>query len=172
MSQRIARMRARWRHAGTAAVAPHIGAWRNCDFALPAGRFDFAPAMWQKSRVKNTSIIVRMLLIVGLIVSPLSPPVFAANDQSATMSATDMSADEMSSRADAGNATSPCHEGKMDCDQACPCMAACVALSVQCLPAIAAVVARVVVVGQRLAIRSEARLASLAPPPPARPPRA
>jgi hypothetical protein len=60
----------------------------------------------------------------------------------------------------------------MDCDKACPCMAACMSLSVQCLPSIAAVVARVVVVGQRLAIRSEARLASLAPPPPARPPRA
>jgi hypothetical protein len=128
--------------------------------------------MCQKSRVKNTAIIVRMLLIVGLVVSPLSPPVFAAGDQSMTMSAAPTGAEEMSLCADADNAAAPCHDGKMDCDKACPCMAACVALSVQCLPSIAAAVARVVVVGQRLAISSEARLASLAPPPPARPPRA
>jgi hypothetical protein len=138
----------------------------------PEGLFDFALAMCQKLNVKNTSIIVRMLLIVGLIVSPLYPPVFAASDQSTTMSATQMSADEMSSRADADDATSPCHDGKMDCDKACPCMAACVSLSVQCLPSIASTVARVMAVGHRFAIRSEAQLASLAAPPPARPPRA
>jgi hypothetical protein len=126
--------------------------------------------MCQNLRVTNTFIFLRLLLIVGLIVSPLSPPVFAARDQSTTMSA--MSADEMSSRADADNATSPCHDGKMDCDKACPCMAACVSLSVQCLPSIASTVARVVIIGQRFAIRSEAQLASLAAPPPARPPRA
>jgi hypothetical protein len=126
--------------------------------------------MCQKLNVKNTSIMVRLLLIVGLIVSPLSPPVFAAGDQSATMSTTRMSADEMS--ADADNATSPCHDGKMDCDKACPCMAACVSLSVQCLPSMVSTVARVVVIGQRFAIRSEAQLESLAAPPPARPPRA
>jgi len=126
--------------------------------------------MCQKLNVKNTSIIVRMLLIVGLIVSPLYPPVFAASDQSTTMSATPMSADEMST--DAGDATSPCHDGKMDCGKACPCMAACTSLSVQFLPSAVSMVARVVVVGQRLAIRSEAQLASLAAPPPARPPRA
>jgi hypothetical protein len=126
--------------------------------------------MCQKLNVKNTSIIVRMLLIVGLIVSPLSPPVFAASDQSMTMSATQMSSDAMSP--DAGNAASPCHDGKMDCDKACPCMAACISLSVQCLPSIASTVARVVVMGQRFAISSEDQLASLAAPPPARPPRA
>jgi hypothetical protein len=126
--------------------------------------------MCQKMNVKNTSIIVRLLLIVGLIVSPLYPPVFAASDQSMTMSA--MSADDLSSRTDADNATSPCHDGKMDCDKACPCMAACMSLSVQCLPSIASTVARVVVIGQRFAIRSEAQLASLAASPPARPPRA
>jgi hypothetical protein len=126
--------------------------------------------MCQKSNVKNMSIMLRMLLIVGLVVSPLSPLAFAAGDQSTTMSAAPMSADEMS--ADPGNATSPCHDGKMDCDKACPCMAACMALSVQCLPSIASIVARIVVVGQRLALSSEAQLASLAAPPPARPPRA
>src|SRR4051812_42028131 len=119
--------------------------------------FDFALAMCQKLNVKNTSIIVRMLLIVGLIVSPLYPPVFAASDQSAAMSAAHMSSDEMSSGADADNAASPCHDGKMDCDKACPCMAACMSLSAQCLPSTASIVARVVVVGQRLALSSEAQ---------------
>ena len=126
--------------------------------------------MCQNLRVTNTSILLRLLLIVGLIVSPLSPPVFAASDQSTTMSA--ISADEVSSRADADNANSPCHDGKMDCDKACPCMAACMSLSVQCLPSIASTVARLLVIGQRFAIRSEAQLASLATQPPARPPRA
>ena len=128
--------------------------------------------MCQKLNVKNTSIIVRMLLIVGLIVSPLYPPVFAASDQSMTMSATHMSSDEMSSGADADNAALPCHDGKMDCGKACPCIAACMSLSVQCLPSIASIVARIVVVGQRLAPSSEVQLASLTAPPPARPPRA
>jgi hypothetical protein len=128
--------------------------------------------MWQNLRVTNTSILLRLLLIVGLVVSPLYPPVFATGNQSTTMSAADVGADEMSSRADADNATSPCHDGKMDCDNACPCMAACMSLSVQCLPSIALIVARVVVVGHRLGPSSETQLASLTVPPPARPPRA
>jgi hypothetical protein len=128
--------------------------------------------MCQKLNVQNMSIMVRVLLIVGLIVSPLYPPVFAASDQSATMSATDMGSDAMSSGADVENAASPCHDGKVDCDKACPCMAACMSLSVQCLPSIASIDARVVVVGQRLALSSEAQLASLTAPPPAPPPRA
>jgi hypothetical protein len=128
--------------------------------------------MCQKSDVKNTSILLRVLLIVGLVISPLYPPGFAASGDSMTMSGTQLSSDEMSPRADAGRATSPCHDdGKMDCDRPCPCMAACVSLSVQGLPSSAATVARVVVVGHRFAIRSEAQLASLTAPPPARPPR-
>ena len=121
--------------------------------------------------MKNTSILLRMLLIVGLVVSPLYPRAFAASDQT-MMSETHMSSDEISSRADADNATSPCHDGQMDCDKACPCMAACMSLSVQCLPSMASIVVRIIVVGQRFAISSEAQLASLAAPPPARPPRA
>ena len=122
--------------------------------------------------MKNTSIILRMLLIVGLVVSPLYPPVFAASGDMA-MSATHMSPGQTSSRADAEHAASPCHDdGKMDCDKLCPCMAACMTLSVPGLPSTASTVALVVVVGQRFAIRSEVQLANLAAPPPARPPRA
>jgi hypothetical protein len=121
--------------------------------------------------------MLRVLLIVGLVVSPLYPRAFAASDQTVMsethMSSGDMSSlDETSPRADADNATSPCHDGKTDCDKTCPCMAACMSLSVQCLPSTASIVARIVVMGQRFAIRSEAQLSSLTAPPPARPPRA
>jgi hypothetical protein len=128
--------------------------------------------MCQKSRVKNTSILLRMLLIAGLIVSPLYPRAFAGSDRTTTMSDTDVAPDEMSPRADAGHATAPCHDGMKDGDKLCPCMSACMSLNVQCLPSAASTVARVVVVGQRFGIHSEAQLASLAAQPPARPPRA
>jgi hypothetical protein len=112
-------------------------------------------------------------LIVGLVVAPLYPPALAASGDTMSMSGTQMSSDEMLPRADAEHATAPCHDdGKMDCDKPCPCMAACMSLSVQGLPSIASTVARVIVVGQRFAIHSEAQLASLTAPPPARPPRA
>jgi len=122
--------------------------------------------MCQNSGVKNTSILLRLLLIVGLVVSPLYPRAFAASDQTMAMSDTDMASDEMSPRDDA---MLPCHDGKMDCGKAC--MAACMSLSVQCLPSSASTAPRVVV-GHRFAILSEAQLASLAAQPPARPPRA
>jgi hypothetical protein len=128
--------------------------------------------MCQKLSVKNTSIILRMLLIVGLVVSPLYPPVFAASGDTMTMSGTQLTSDEMLPRADAEHATSPCHDdGKMDCDKPCPCMAACMSLSIQGLPSSASTVVRVAAIGQRFAIRSEVQLASLMAQPPARPPR-
>jgi hypothetical protein len=122
--------------------------------------------------VKNTSIMLRMLLIVGLVLAPLYPPVLASGGDM-VMSAGQMSPDQMSSRPDVEHVASPCHDdGKMDCDKPCPCMAACMTLSVPGLPSTGSTVALVVVVGQRFAIRSEVQLASLAAPPPARPPRA
>jgi hypothetical protein len=134
--------------------------------------FDYLGEMCQNLNVANTSILLRILLIVGLVVSPLAPPVFAASGHTMELSAAPMSPDEMSPGADTERVTSPCDDCKADCDKVCPCMAACMSLSVQCLPSIASTIARVVIVGQRFAIRSEAQLASLAAPPPARPPRA
>ena len=128
--------------------------------------------MCQKSDVKNTSILLRMLLIVGLVVSPLYPRAFAGSDHAMAMPGIDIASDETSLRADADSATSPCHDGKIDCDKLCPCMAACMSLSVQGLPSIASTVVRIAAIGQRFAIRSEAQLASLMAQPPARPPRA
>jgi hypothetical protein len=118
------------------------------------------------------SILLRILLIVGLVASPLYPPVFAASGGMA-MSAAQMSPDQTSSRADAEHAALPCHDdGKMDCDKPCPCMAACMTLSVPGLPSTGSTVAVVAAIGQRFAIRSEVQMANLAAPPPARPPRA
>jgi hypothetical protein len=117
--------------------------------------------------------MLRMLLIVGLILAPLYPRAFAASGGAMTMSGTQPSPDEMSSRADIEHAASPCHDdGQMDCDKPCPCMAACMTLSVPGLPSTGSTVALVVAIGQRFAIRSEAQLASLMAQPPARPPRA
>ena len=123
------------------------------------------------------SIIFRALLLVGLVVSPLYPRVSAANGHSMAVPATEMSEPQLNSGeaslgADAVNEASPCHDGKMDCDKACPCMAACMSLSVQCLPCTASTFARVVVVGKRFAISSEVPSSGLAATPPARPPRA
>jgi hypothetical protein len=137
------------------------------------GAFDSIANCARSLSVKNTSILLRMLLIVGLVVSPLYPPVFAASGDTMMMSAAQPSSDEMPPRADAEHGAAPCHDGgKMDCDKPCPCMAACMSLSVQGLPSTASTVAGVVAVGQRFAIRSEVQLANLAAPPPARPPRA
>jgi hypothetical protein len=125
--------------------------------------------MCQNFSVTNTSIFLRMLLIVGLIVSPLYPRVFDA-DAMAMSGTTHPCPDAMSPCADMDNPAAPCHDGKMDCDKTC--MAACMSLSVQSLPSITSTLVRFVVVGQRFAISSEPQMASLASPPPARPPRA
>jgi hypothetical protein len=124
--------------------------------------------MCQNFDVTNTSIFLRMLLIVGLIVSPLYPRVFDA-DAMAMSGTAHPCPDAMSPCADMDNPAAPCHDGKMDCGKAC--MAACMSLSIQWLPSMAATVARVVVIGQRFALYSEPQLASLAAAPPARPPR-
>jgi hypothetical protein len=125
--------------------------------------------MCQNFSVTNTSIFLRMLLIVGLIVSPLYPRV-RDTDAMAMSGTTHPCADAMSPCADMDNPAAPCHDGKMDCDKSC--MAACTSLGVQWLPSIASTVARVVVIGERFVISSEPQLASLAASPPARPPRA
>ena len=119
-----------------------------------------------------TSIILRMLLIAGLMVSPLYSRASLASGHAMTMSEAQTTPDQMSPSADADNATSPCHDGKMDCDKACPCMAACMSLSFQCLPSAASITVPAVVVKKHFAIRREAQLASLLVAPPARPPRA
>jgi hypothetical protein len=127
--------------------------------------------------MKKTSIMLRMLLSLGLVLAPLYPRTFAASGdmmmRGVHMNSGDMaSSAEPPSGTEADQATAPCHGGTTDGDKACPCMAACMSLSAQCLPFIVSTLARVVVVGQPFAIHSEAQLASLAGPPPARPPRA
>src|SRR4051794_4559181 len=111
--------------------------------------------------------MLRLLLSLGLVLAPLYPPAFAASGDMMMMRLSHMNsggianAAEQPSGAAADHATLPCHEGSMDGDKACPCMAACMSLSAQCLPFIASTAARLVVPGQRFAIHSEAQLASL-----------
>ena len=122
--------------------------------------------------------MLRLLLSLGLVLAPLYPRAFAASGDMMMMAGTPMTpggianSAERPSAAAADHAALPCHEGTMDGDKACPCMAACMSLSAQCLPFIASTAARVIVPGQRFAFHSEAQLASLTAPPPAPPPRA
>lgn len=122
--------------------------------------------------------MLRLLLCLGLVLAPLYPRAFAASGDMMTMSGTHMNPGGIANAAEQppgtteDHATVPCHEGTVDGDKACPCMAACMSLSAQCLPSIATTAARVVALGQRFTIHSEAQLASLTAPPPAPPPRA
>lgn len=119
--------------------------------------------------MKNILIILKTLLIVGLMASLFTPPAFAGNDHAMQMShVTSASMDEM---AGAFDGMPPCHDGKMDCDKTCPCMTLCLSLGVMGLPSTVATVASLTIVGERIALSSEARLASLTTAPPARPPR-
>ena len=123
------------------------------------------------------SIMLRLLLSLGLVLAPLYPRAVAASGDM-MMHGVHMNSGgiatspEQLSGAEVDHATLPCHEGTTDGDKACPCMAACMSLSAQCLPFIASTAARVAVHGQGFALHSEAQLASLTAPPPAPPPRA
>ena len=124
------------------------------------------------------SIMLRLLLSLGLVLAPLYPRAVAASGDMMMMAGSHMNPGDIANSAEqpsgaaADHATSPCHEGTMDPDKACPCMTACISLSAQCLPFIASTAARVAVPGQGFALDSEAHLASLTAPPPAPPTRA
>lgn len=120
----------------------------------------------------KTSIILRLLLIVGLIVSPLTPRIHAATAATVTMADAQLLSAQPSAVADANDAALPCHDGKMDCGKACPCMAACMSLSFQCLPGAVAAVAGALGAKTHFIMSRDAQLASLLTAPPARPPRA
>jgi hypothetical protein len=75
----------------------------------------------------------------------------------------------------------PCHHEKSTADRSssdtsssgknCPCMAACLSLCFQAMPPVAGSVVVPTIVKLRTAFQNSFRLASLAPSPPARPPR-
>lgn len=121
--------------------------------------------------MSRISFIVRAILIVGLIVSPLYPRAFASDGHPMKMSPIRMESVEHASAIDADQAM-PCHEGMMGCSKVCPCMAACMSLCAQGLPSPSGLAVNLAVMSARVVVHHEAQLASLAAPPPARPPRA
>lgn len=114
--------------------------------------------------------ILRMLLVLGLTLSPLYPRTFASGDHS--VSGTSLASEQAALAADEGSDVALCHEGNMDCGKSCPCMSACMSLSVQGLPSGVTTVGSPAGISERLAISSELQLASHTDLPPARPPRA
>jgi hypothetical protein len=133
--------------------------------------------------VKRIAILLRMLLIAGLAVAPLSAHAFVGGERAMTHH---MTMDPTAAAMPADSAAMPCDDATMNCGdmdrgdmpcpdmqggKACPCLAMCAAMVTLGLPSIVPVTTRVSVVSQRIAVSSEAQLASLAATPPARPPR-
>jgi len=112
----------------------------------------------------NMSFLLRralaILLIVGLGVSPLYASAMKGMEQSAQTSSMAGMADDM-----------PCHPAKSPSDKACPFMAACLSLCFQGMPPFAGAILGPTTVKLRTVFQHTRQLASLAPSPPARPPR-
>ncbi len=121
--------------------------------------------------MKSVFTILRAVLILGIIISPVYPRAFASMDHAAKMSIGQVVMSGGDSIVDSG-AVMPCHDGKLDCDKTCPCMAACVSLCSQVLPAASDVALIRAVEWTRYGVEGDSQLASLAATPPARPPRA
>jgi hypothetical protein len=117
------------------------------------------------SGVTTCFLIRRMLailVIVGLAVSPLYAATMNGIVQPAHGSSMAGMADDM-----------PCHPDKSSSsDKICPFMAACLSLCFQAMPPAVGALAQPAAIGVRTAFQRARHLASLAPAPPARPPRA
>jgi hypothetical protein len=117
----------------------------------------------------NMSFLLRralaIFLIVGLGVSPIYASAMKGMEQSAQASS-------MAGMADDGMADDmPCHPAKSSPDKTCPFMTACLSLCFQGMPPVVDAVVVPTTVKLRAAFQTVYRLASLAPSPPARPPR-
>jgi hypothetical protein len=107
--------------------------------------------------------VLAIMVAVGLTVSPLYAATMQGMDQSAQASSVANMADDM-----------PCHpakSGKPSSDKACPFMTACLSLCFQGMPPAVGAVAVPATIKLRTTFQSVRQLASLMPPPPARPPR-
>jgi hypothetical protein len=108
--------------------------------------------------------VLAILLIAGLSVSPLYAATMKGMEQSAQASSMAGMADDM-----------PCHppkSSKAPSDKPCPFMVACLSLCFQGMPPVFGAIVAPVTVGLRTPFESVRQLTSLAPSPPARPPRA
>jgi len=128
----------------------------------------------------NTSSLLKrvfaIFLIVGMGVSPLYAATMKGMERSAPAASMAGMADDM-----------PCHPAKSASDKsssnpsssdtsssgkACPCMVACLSLCFQGMPPVGGAIVVPTIVKLRAAFQDFYQLASLAPSPPARPPRA
>jgi hypothetical protein len=110
--------------------------------------------------------VLAIFLIAGLGVSPLYASAMKGMEQSAQASSMAGMADDM-----------PCHPDKSSSDKpssdkACPFMVVCLSLCFQGMPPVAGAIAAPATVKLRAVFQHVRELASLAPSPPARPPRA
>jgi hypothetical protein len=129
--------------------------------------------------VNTSSLLKRVLaifLIVGMGVSPLYAATMKGMERSAPAASMAGMADDM-----------PCHPAKSASDKSssgpsssdtsssgkiCPCMVACLSLCFQGMPPVGGAIVVPTIVKLRAAFQEFYQLASLAPSPPARPPRA
>lgn len=133
--------------------------------------------MCDKLAMSGIATLFRAILILGITIAPVYPLGFASIAQTAKMSIDQVVVTDGGSIADPGSfadpvAAMPCHDGKMCCDKDCPCMAACVSLCAQGLPAASDVALIRAIEWTRYGVKGGSQLASLAATPPARPPRA
>jgi hypothetical protein len=105
--------------------------------------------------------VLAIFLIAGLGVSPLYAATMKGMEQSAQASSMAGMADDM-----------PCHPDKSSPDKACPLMVACLSLCFQGMPPVFGAIVIPGTVELRTPFESVRQLTSLAPSPPARPPRA
>jgi hypothetical protein len=120
--------------------------------------------------------VLAIFLIVGMGVSPLYAATMKGMERAAQASSMAGMADDM-----------PCHPAKSATEKssldtsspdksssgkACPCMVACLSLCFQGMPPVAGAIVVPTTVKRRAAFQDFYQLASLAPSPPARPPRA
>jgi hypothetical protein len=105
--------------------------------------------------------ILAIFLIAGLGVSPLYASAMKGMEQAAQASSMAGMADDM-----------PCHPDKSSPDKACPFMVVCLSLCFQGMPPVAGAIVAPATIKLRTVFERAPELASLAPSPPARPPRA
>jgi hypothetical protein len=115
--------------------------------------------------------VLAIFLIVGIGVSPLYAAPMKGMERTAPATSMAGMADDM-----------PCHHAKSASDKSssdkstsgktCPCMVACLSLCFQGMPPVAGSIVVPTIVKLRAAFQNFYQLASLAPSPPARPPRA
>jgi hypothetical protein len=109
--------------------------------------------------------MLAIFLIAGLGVSPLYAATMKGMEQSAQVSSMPGMADDM-----------PCHpdkssSDKSSSDKACPFMVVCLSLCFQGMPPVAGAIVAPVTIKLRTVFERVQELSSVAPSPPARPPR-